>query len=71
MSTSLKYVIDQFNLQTKLFNNSTITISDTNSQSKLSETTNHAAWLTGHTVSSRFMLANILGLQVQEQGKRI
>ena len=66
MSNSIKHLINQFNLQTRLFNNVTAGVSDADSLQSLNDNTNHIAWLTGHTVSTRFMLANALGLNVQE-----
>jgi DinB superfamily len=66
MSNSIKHLINQFNLQTRLFNNATVDITDANAGKSINENTNHIAWLTGHTVSTRFMLAGILGLNVQE-----
>jgi hypothetical protein len=66
MSNSIKHLINQFNLQTKLFNNVTVSISDVDSQKQMNANTNHIAWLTGHTVSTRYMLANALGLKTQE-----
>ena len=66
MSNSIKHLIDQFNLQTRLFNNVTIGIGDDDAQKQLNSNTNHIAWLTGHIVSTRFGLAKGLGLPVQE-----
>lgn len=66
MSNSIKHLIRQFDLQTRLFKNVTVGISDADSVRQMNANTNHAAWLTGHTVSTRFMLAKALGLNVQE-----
>ena len=66
MSNSIKHLINQFNLQTRLFNNVLAGISDADSMKQMNANTNHVAWLTGHTVSTRFMIANALGLKVKE-----
>lgn len=62
----MKHLISQFNLQTKLFNNVTAGISDAESIKLMSENANHVAWLTGHLVSTRYMLAGVLGLKETE-----
>ncbi len=66
MSNSIKNLIDQFNLHTRLFNNVTVAIKDGDAAKPMNENTNHIAWLTGHTVSTRFMLAGALGLKESE-----
>ncbi|MFN0030982.1 MAG: DinB family protein [Flavobacteriales bacterium] len=66
MSKSIQHLINQYNLQTRLFNNATVGISDEQSEKRMSADTNPIAWLTGHTVSTRFMLAGALGLQESE-----
>lgn len=66
MGNSIKYLIAQFDLQSRLFHNVTAEISDEDSTKRINENTNHIAWLTGHTVSTRYDLANIMGIQVQE-----
>jgi alkylhydroperoxidase/carboxymuconolactone decarboxylase family protein YurZ len=66
MSNSIKHLINQFNLQTRLFNNVTVAIKDGDAAKPMNENTNHIAWLTGHTVSTRFMLAGALGLKESE-----
>lgn len=66
MSNSIKHLVSQFNLQTRLFNNVTVGVNDDHSHVQMNNNTNHIAWLTGHTVSTRYMLANVLGLRVQE-----
>ena len=66
MSNSIKHLINQFNLQTRLFNNVTVGISDAAATTPMNENTNHAAWLIGHIVSTRYMLAGALGLKEAE-----
>ncbi len=66
MSNSIKHLINQFNLQTRLFKNVTQEVTEANANKAMNENTNHMAWLVGHTVSTRFMLAGALGLKVQE-----
>ncbi|MBK6481721.1 MAG: DinB family protein [Chitinophagaceae bacterium] len=62
----LNPLIAQLELQTILFHNAVIGISDHDAKRQISTNTNHVAWLTGHLVSSRYFLANVLGLRVQE-----
>jgi hypothetical protein len=66
MSNSIKQLINQFNLHTRLLNNVTVAIKDGDAAKPMNENTNHIAWLTGHTVSTRFMLAGALGLKETE-----
>jgi hypothetical protein len=56
----------QFNLQTRLFKNVLEGISDKDATRRINGHMNHIAWLAGHIVSTRYMLANALGLNVQE-----
>lgn len=66
MSNSAKLVINQFNLHTKLFQNVVADITNAKAKKRLNSNTNHMAWLIGHTVSTRFMIASVLGLKVAE-----
>jgi hypothetical protein len=66
MSSSIKHLINQFNLHTRLFSNVTAGVNDSDAQKQMNENTNHIAWLTGHTVSTRFMLSQVLGMQFTE-----
>ena len=66
MSNSIKHLLNQFNLQTRLFNNVTVAIKDDVAAKPMNQNTNHIAWLTGHIVSTRFMLAGALGLKETE-----
>jgi hypothetical protein len=66
MSNSIKHLINQFDLQTRLFNNVTTGINDADAQKPLNENTNHVAWLAGHVASTRYMLAGALGIQTAE-----
>jgi DinB family protein len=66
MADPLKYLINQFHLQTRLFNNVTVGISDADSINPMNRNTNPIAWMIGHSVSTRYQLANVLGIQVQE-----
>ena len=56
MPNSIKHLINQFNLHTILLNNVTVANKDGDDSKPMNENTNHIAWLTGHTVSTRFML---------------
>lgn len=55
-------LVKQFDLQTRLFTNVTVGVSDEHAHTRPNANTNHIAWLTGHTVATRYMLANIIGL---------
>jgi hypothetical protein len=66
LANTIKHLINLFNLQSGLFTNVTAEISDEDSTKTLNQNTNHIAWLTGHSVSTRYMLANMLGIQVEE-----
>jgi len=66
MTNTLKLLISQFKLQTRLFKNVTIGITDPGSLKQFYENANHVAWLTGHIVSSRYLLAGLIGLKEAE-----
>jgi hypothetical protein len=66
MSNSIKHLINQFDLQTRLFNNVTKDIKDSDSTKRMNGNTNHIAWLTGHLVSSRYNLGAALGITDKE-----
>lgn len=55
-----------FKLQTRLFNNVIQGVTDEQRHLKISDNTNHIGWLIGHVVSSRYMAANLLGVQLNE-----
>jgi DinB superfamily len=62
---SIASVISIYNVQTSLFKNLTDSING-DIQQQLNEETNHGAWLIGHIVSGRYMVAASLGLSVEE-----
>ena len=66
MTNTVKLIISQFHLQTRLFKNVTDGITDGQSTRQMFPGANHPAWLTGHIVSSRFLFANLLGLKESE-----
>ncbi len=66
MSTPQHYLASQFDLQTRLFLNVVAEVSDSAATTRLNANTNHIAWLAGHTVSTRYTLANVLRMEVQE-----
>ena len=57
----MKAVIDIYKLQTRLTTNVVDGIDEKHAHTPLSDGLNHIAWLTGHIVSTRFMLTNVLG----------
>jgi hypothetical protein len=59
-------LIGQYRLQEKLFSNVTADINDDDSHKKINQNTNHLSWLVGHTVSTRYMLLNVLGVNASE-----
>jgi hypothetical protein len=66
MLTPQHYLAGQFDLQTRLFQNVVDQVTDGISTTRLNGNTNHLAWLVGHTVSTRFMLAKVLRMELQE-----
>jgi hypothetical protein len=66
LTSPISGLIHQFELQTRLFNNVLDNVTDEHAQQFVKEDTNHLAWLTGHVLSSRFMLANVLGITDKE-----
>ena len=63
---AISAVIDQLNLQTRLFKNVVSEIKDADASKRFTDSTNHVAWLAGHTVSTRYMLANMFGVKASE-----
>src|SRR4051794_9308522 len=65
-TNSIAPIVDQLNLQTRLFKNVISGISDEAAHKKLEGSPNHVAWITGHLVSSRFGLVNMIGINDKE-----
>jgi hypothetical protein len=65
-TTTLQPVIEAFKLQTRLFRNVTVDITDEHAKGHFAGSPNHIAWITGHLVSTRFMLSSVLGLPDRE-----
>jgi len=62
---SMQIVISQLDLQTRLFKNATTGYSEADASTTSGEA-NHVKWLTGHVVSTRYMMANVVGITEQE-----
>jgi hypothetical protein len=62
---SMQPVISQLELQTLLFKNATKEFED-DLAGTINGEANHVKWLTGHTVSTRYMMANLIGLKQAE-----
>jgi uncharacterized damage-inducible protein DinB len=65
MNNKLEAVISQFEIHNILFGN-VLEGTEENNAHSLNEFTNHISWIAGHLVSSRYMIANLLGLQLEE-----
>ncbi|NRB53480.1 MAG: DinB family protein [Saprospiraceae bacterium] len=65
-STTLASVIDQFHLQTRLFENVVKGFREEHLHERLDGITNHVAWITGHLVSGRYLAAFVLGVPARE-----
>ena len=59
-------LIDQLNLQTRLFRNAVADLKDEDAKKTIVPGTNSTSWLAGHTVSTRYGLANMFGAQATE-----
>ncbi len=59
-------LIDQLNLQTRLFKNAVADLKDEDARKQIVPGTNHTSWLAGHTVSTRYGLANMFGAHASE-----
>ena len=66
LTKSIGSIVDQLNLQTRLFKNVISGIDDEAAHKKLEGSPNHAVWITGHLVSSRYDLANMIGITDKE-----
>lgn len=58
--------MDQLNLQTRLFKNVISGIDEEAAHKKIEGSPNHAAWIAGHLVSSRYILVNMIGMTDKE-----
>ncbi len=65
-TNSIAPIVDQLNLQTRLFKNVISGINDEAAHKKLDGSPNHAAWIAGHLVSSRYILVNVIGITDKE-----
>ena len=77
MEATMVRIIGQFTMQTRLYRNALEGIEDGWNR-RLNEQVNHLAWIAGHLVSSRYMLCQMTGLEINEpfpekfaQGKAI
>ncbi len=59
-------LIDQLNMQTRLFRNAVSGLRDEDAHEPIVPGTNHISWLAGHTVSTRYDLANMFGANAAE-----
>ncbi len=59
-------LIDVYNSQEEQFYKAVGDLKDEDRHSRMSDNTNHLAWLIGHIVSCRFMLCGMLGMEVKE-----
>ena len=59
-------IIQMYQMQQGFFSKALDGISTEDSLRRVSDHTNHIAWLTGHIVSCRYMLAGMLGLEESE-----
>ena len=66
VTTTLQPVIEAFKMQTRLFRNVTKDITEEHAKAHFEGSPNHIAWITGHLVSSRYMLGSVLGLTDRE-----
>lgn len=66
MIKELELTIDKLNLQTQLYKNTLAGLKDDDVVKQFAPNTNHVAWLAGHLVSTRYMLANVLGINDSE-----
>ncbi len=65
MNDQLKLTIELFEVHTRVFSNA-IDGLEAYSRKRPNEFTNHVAWLAGHLTSTRYMLATVIGQDVQE-----
>ena len=63
-NSSISAIIDQFNMQTRLFNNILKDVDPANYSKKPNSTTNNYAWLAGHVLNTRYNIANIIGVKL-------
>jgi hypothetical protein len=59
-------IIDQLNMQTRLFKNVVADIKEEDAKKQFTPDTNHTAWLAGHTVSTRYDIGKMFGVQASE-----
>lgn len=65
-TSSLQPVIEAFKMQTHLFLNVINDIAEEHAKAHFRGSPNHITWITGHLVSSRYMLGMLLGLTERE-----
>ncbi len=64
-TNSIAPIVDQLNLQTRLFKNVISGIDEEAAHKKIEGSPNHAAWIAGHLVSSRYLLVNMIGMMTK------
>ncbi len=63
-NSSISTIIEQFALQTRLFNNLLKDVDPTNYNKKPNSTANSYSWLAGHVLNTRYSIANIIGMNL-------
>src|SRR5687767_4669959 len=61
-TTTLQPVIEAFKMQTRLFLNVTGDIAEEHAKAHFGGSPSHISWISGHLLSTRYMLGTILGL---------
>lgn len=61
----MNLIIEQLKLHNKLFKNATQDFSEADAE-RIHGQANHAKWLTGHLVSTRYFMGSLIGLQEKE-----
>lgn len=66
LNNQMKTIVEQVKLHSVLFCNAILEISNEDAQRRLSNQTNHIAWLAGALVSGRYEIAAMLGIKQKE-----
>jgi hypothetical protein len=66
MSDKMIALVGQIKFHSKLIKNVVVDVTDETSVSRPKDDMNHIAWLAGHLMSSRVMMANCYGVQYEQ-----
>jgi hypothetical protein len=71
LSTRIQPLLFIYDIQTKLFPNGLVDITEEHAHNRLNTKANHTAWLAGSLVNQRFGMANLFGSELKDSANEL